>query len=96
MKNVYSFISNLTIINYFFYLLQKIDSGRIWQYSYQNLSEDFEKIGFQYTFTYTYFYYSLFISIFLTFILNKFIKLNLSTDGLEDMLKKILKIIDAV
>ena len=92
MKIVYNFILNLSIINFFFYLLQKIDSGRIWQYSYQNLAEDFEQIGFQYTFTYTYFYYSLFISIFITLISDKFIKLNLSADSLEDILTKTLKI----
>ena len=42
------FLLNITILNYLFNLLERIDSARILEYSYTNLAEDLDFIGAQF------------------------------------------------
>ena len=86
------FLLNLTVLNYLFNLLEKIDSSRILEYSYTNLAEDLDFIGAQFSVNFSYFLYSIPISLLLTFILTKFLVLDFKNDKIETLLKKFLLI----
>ena len=58
MSNLLIFFLNLSLLNYLFSLLEKIDSARILEYSYTNLSEDLDFIGAQFNVNFSYFLYS--------------------------------------
>lgn len=92
MSNLLIFFLNLTLLNYLFNLLEKIDSARILEYSYTNLSNDLDFIGAQFNINFSYFLYSVPISLLLTFFLTKFLMFDFKNDKLETFLKKFLLI----
>ncbi len=86
------FLLNVTILNYLFNLLERIDSARILEYSYTNLAEDLDFIGAQFNVNFSYFLYSIPISLILTFILTRFLIFDFKNDKIETLLKKFLLI----
>ena len=78
MSNLFIFFLNLSLLNYLFNLLEKIDSARILEYSYTNLSEDLDFIGAQFNVNFSYFLYSVPISLLLTIFLTKFLNFALA------------------
>jgi len=92
MSNLLIFFLNLSLLNYLFNLLEKIDSARILEYSYTNLSEDLDFIGAQFNVNFSYFLYSVPISLLLTIFLTKFLNFDFRNDKLETFLKKFLLI----
>ena len=61
---------NLTFINFFLSQLEKIDNGRILEFSYENIADDLISISFSGTVNYNYFIFSLPIAIFLSFLID--------------------------
>ena len=92
MNFLISFIFNLTILNYLFFLLERIDNARILEYSYVNLAEDLNFIGAQFDVNFTYFIFSIPISLVITFVINRFVKFDFKNDEIETLLKKFLYI----
>ena len=92
MSNLLIFFLNLSLLNYLFSLLEKIDSARILEYSYTNLYEDLDFIGAQFNVNFSYFLYSVPISLLLTIFLTKFLNFDFKNDKLETFLKKFLLI----
>ena len=92
MNFLISFIFNLTILNYLFFLLERIDNARILEYSYVNLAEDLNFIGAQFDVNFTYFIFSIPITLVITFVINRFVKFDFKNDEIETLLKKFLYI----
>ena len=92
MNFLISFVSNLTILNYLFFLLERIDNARILEYSYVNLAEDLNFIGAQFDVNFTYFIFSIPITLVITFVINRFVKFDFKNDEIETLLKKFLYI----
>jgi hypothetical protein len=92
MTFLLTFFLNLSLLNSLFNLLESIDSARILEYSYLNLSEDLDFIGAQFNVNFSYFLYSVPISLLLTIILTKLLVLDFKNDKIEILLKKFLLI----
>ena len=92
MRFILAYLFNLTVLNYLFNLLEKIDNSRILEYSYTNLYEDLNLIGAQFDVNFSYFLYSVPISLIVTVILHRFIVLDFKNDEIENLLKKFLLI----
>ena len=74
---------NLTFINFFLSQLEKIDNGRILEFSYENIADDLISISFSGTVNYNYFIFSLPIAIFLSFLIDRLVKISFKDDSLE-------------
>lgn len=92
MTFLLTFFLNLSLLNSLFNLLESIDSARILEYSYLNLSEDLDFIGAQFNVNFSYFLYSVPISLLLTIILTKLLVFDFKNDKIEILLKKFLLI----
>lgn len=92
MTFLLTFFLNLSLLNSLFNLLESIDSARILEYSYLNLSEDLDFIGAQFDVNFSYFLYSVPISLLLTIILTKLLVFDFKNDKIEILLKKFLLI----
>jgi hypothetical protein len=90
-----SFVINnlfaITILNYLFYLVSKIDSGVILEDIYQNISNDLGLINAPFNIIFTYFIFTVPISILFTAIHKKYFAFDFEVNDIEILMKKIIQ-----